>query len=145
MPSSLPLQAIDSFLCLRLQLFPQPARTSPEKMLLSPPAPSLPPTEKPISPSRNYEERRKPSSHVRANTSSISLAIDCQPGNCERERSASLWEGEMGMEGRATSSPATSGLDVERARDKGRGENRSPREGEKKVEELCLLRLGLFN
>ncbi|KAJ8622172.1 hypothetical protein MRB53_030701 [Persea americana] len=65
--------------------------------------------------------------------------------SCERERLASLREREMGLEGRLMSSPATSGLAVESAEDKGRGGNRLLGEGEMKAQELRLLRLGLFN
>ncbi|XXG65782.1 hypothetical protein AAC387_Pa05g3404 [Persea americana] len=39
----------------------------------------------------------------------------------KRERSASLWEGEMGLEGRAAFSPGTSALAIERGKEKGRG------------------------
>ena len=46
-------------------------------------------------------------------------------GNGERKTSAFLREREMGLDGRAASSSATSRLAVERGRDKGRGKERS--------------------
>ncbi|KAJ8649326.1 hypothetical protein MRB53_002349 [Persea americana] len=46
---------------------------------------------------------------------------DAKAGCGERERSASLREGEMELEGIAASSPGTSTLAIERGKDKGRG------------------------
>eukprot|EP00268_Persea_americana_P009967 TRINITY_DN14001_c0_g3_i3.p2 TRINITY_DN14001_c0_g3~~TRINITY_DN14001_c0_g3_i3.p2 ORF type:complete len:116 (-),score=16.82 TRINITY_DN14001_c0_g3_i3:408-755(-) len=52
-----PLVLSSLFLCLFLS--PQPTQTSPERMPLSPPAPSLPAAEILISPSHDFQEREE--------------------------------------------------------------------------------------
>ncbi|KAJ8621630.1 hypothetical protein MRB53_030159 [Persea americana] len=68
----------------------------------------------------NLEIRTRSSSTGLLPSSSLVHASRSIRPSCERERSTSLREGEMGLEGRAVSSLAMSRLAVERGRDEGR-------------------------